>query len=105
MTLDGMTLDKITPLLISVEGQWSPGLIRDWHGLASAPEPFVSEAGVCDIGTLDYAIGVEQHAVAGFQINLGQGADQAGRGLVLSTRWPIKDGSPRAGSTWTRPGR
>jgi hypothetical protein len=42
MTLDGMTLDKITPLLISVEGQWSPGLIRDWHGQASAHEPFVA---------------------------------------------------------------
>jgi hypothetical protein len=42
MTLDGMTLDKTTPLLITIEGQWSPGLKRDWDGLASAPEPFVA---------------------------------------------------------------
>jgi hypothetical protein len=47
MTLDGMTLDKTTPLLISVEGHWSPGLIRDWHGLASAPEPFVALIFLC----------------------------------------------------------
>jgi hypothetical protein len=47
MTLDGMTLDKITPLLITVEGQWSPGPTRDWHGLASAPEPFVALIFLC----------------------------------------------------------
>jgi hypothetical protein len=42
MTLEGMTLHKITPLLITIERQWSPGLKRDWHGLASALEPFVA---------------------------------------------------------------
>jgi hypothetical protein len=47
MTLDGTTLAKITPLLISVEGQWSPALDRDWRGLANAPEPFVALVFLC----------------------------------------------------------
>ena len=47
MTLEGTTFQKITPLLVSVKGQWSPGLNRDWHGLASAPEPFVALVFLC----------------------------------------------------------
>ena len=48
MTLDGMTFHKVTRLLISVGGQWSPGLNRDWQGWAIAPEPFVAVVFLCD---------------------------------------------------------
>jgi hypothetical protein len=48
MTLEGMTFHKVTRLLISVGGQWSPGLNRDWQGWAIAPEPFVAVVFLCD---------------------------------------------------------
>jgi hypothetical protein len=47
MTIEGITLQEITPLLISVQGQWSPGVNRDWRGLAHASEPFVALAFLC----------------------------------------------------------
>jgi hypothetical protein len=50
MTLERMTLQKITPFLISVKGQWSPGLARDWCGWASASEPLVALVFVCSSG-------------------------------------------------------
>jgi hypothetical protein len=42
MNLDGTKFLKVTPLLISVEGQWSHGRVRDWCGWANATEPFVA---------------------------------------------------------------
>ena len=39
MTLEGITLHEITPLLISVQGQWSPGVNRKWRGLATPRSP------------------------------------------------------------------
>jgi hypothetical protein len=50
MTLDGMTFHGITPLPISVEGQWPPGLNRHWQGWAIAPEPFVALVFLCAPG-------------------------------------------------------
>ena len=47
MNLDGMKFMNVTPLLISVEGQWSPGPNRDWHGWANATEPFVAITFLC----------------------------------------------------------
>ncbi len=40
MHLGGMRFMKVTPLRISVEGQWSAGPHRDWRGWANATEPF-----------------------------------------------------------------
>jgi hypothetical protein len=42
MCLEGTKLGKLTPLLVSVQGQWSPGPNREWRGLANAAEPFVA---------------------------------------------------------------
>lgn len=44
MSLDAVTLNGATPLLISVQGQWSTGPSRDWLGWAQATEPFVALA-------------------------------------------------------------
>jgi hypothetical protein len=75
MTLEGMTLHKITPLLISIEGQWSPGLNRDWHGWAHALEPFVALVILCAPIGCKWA--KSQKGEATREVRLGLGPKQA----------------------------
>jgi hypothetical protein len=52
MMFEGTMLGNVTPLQVSVEGEWSPAPHRDWRGRANASEPlvalvFISGQGFC----------------------------------------------------------